>query len=74
MSYGHSKIKKTSSTSSLSDSSDSEKRVYRLYNENNILINKTIIQSIFKKGGIKEEINNLSLYQQAFTNKSYSKN
>ena len=74
MSFRHNKLKKSSSTSSLSDSSDSEKKVYRLYNENNILVTKTIIQSILKKGGIKEEINKLSLYQQAFTNKSYSKN
>jgi ribonuclease III len=74
MSFRHNKLKKSSSTSSLSDSSDSEKKMYRLYNENNILVTKTIIQSILKKGGIKEEINKLSLYQQAFTNKSYSKN
>ena len=73
MSYGHNKMRKSPSTSSLSDSFESEKKVYRLYNENNILIDKTIIQKILKKGGISDKIKDLSLYQRAFTNKSYSK-
>jgi len=73
MNYEHNKMRKSPSTSSLSDSFESEKKVYRLYNENNILIDKTIIQKILKKGGINEKIKDLSLYQRAFTNQSYSK-
>lgn len=43
-------MSKSYSSGSLSDSSESEKKVYRLYNENNILIDKKIVQSILKKG------------------------
>jgi len=67
-------FKKSASNSSLSDSSDSERKVYHLYNENNILINKNIVQNILKKGGVTEKIKDLRIYQRAFTNKSYSKN
>lgn len=69
-----SKMLKSSSTGSLSDSEESEKKVYRLYNENNILINKNIVQGILKKCGVSEKINDLRIYQKAFTNKTYSKN
>lgn len=70
----YSSMSKSYSSGSLSDSSESEKKVYRLYNENNILIDKKVIQSILKKRGINESINNLRIYQKAFTNKTYSKN
>lgn len=71
-------MRKSNSTNSLGNMSDSsdcmEKKVYLLFNENNILINKKIIQNILKKGGISDKIINLKLWQKAFTNKSYSKN
>ena len=70
----YSSMSKSYSSGSLSDSSESEKKVYRLYNENNILIDKKVIQSILKKRGISESINDLRIYQKAFTNKTYSKN
>ena len=71
---GYSSMSKSYSSGSLSDSSESEKKVYRLYNEKNILIDKKIVQSLLKKGGVSESINDLRIYQKAFTNKTYSKN
>ena len=53
----------------------SEKKIYPVYNENNFYITKEIIQSILLKCNIKNEINNLQIWQQAFIHKSYcSKN
>ena len=53
----------------------SEKKIYPVYNENNFYITKEIIQSILLKCNIKNEINNLEVWQQSFIHKSYcSKN
>ena len=49
-----------------------EYTVYELYNKKNKLIKKENIQEFLNKGGITEEISNLKVWQQAFTNKSYS--
>lgn len=68
-------MKKSRSVDSLSPlSSDSDKINYELYNENNIYVKKIDIQNILKKGGITDQICDLKVYQQAFTNTSYSKN
>ena len=72
-------IVKSTSTNSLSStysdcSETTEKKIYLIYNENNILITRNIIQKILKKRGITDKIINLSIWQKAFTNKSYSKN
>jgi len=48
-----------------------EKKIYPVYNENNIYITKEDVESILKKGGINNKINNLKLWQQAFVHKSY---
>ena len=67
-------MKKNKSFDSLSPlSSDSEKINYQLYNENNVYVKKSDIQNILKKGGITDQIRDLKVYQQAFTNTSYSK-
>ena len=42
-----------------------------LYNEHNKLITKNQIESILQYCGINETINNVELYQRAFTHKSY---
>lgn len=68
-------MKKSKSVDSLSPlSSESDKINYQLYNENNIYVNKSDIQNILKKGGITDNICDIKIYQQAFTNTSYSKN
>jgi len=51
-----------------------EKKIYPVYNESNIYINKEIIHSILRKGNINHEINNIDIWQQAFIHKSYCKN
>jgi ribonuclease-3 len=74
------KIVNDSSDSNDSESSISlnenkiEKKIYPVYNENNFYITKEIIQSILQKGNINREINDLSIWQQAFIHKSYCKN
>ena len=49
-----------------------EYTVYELYNKNNKLLKAEDIQNFLKKGGITEKIVKLDIWQQAFTNKSYS--
>ena len=51
-----------------------EKKIYPVYNENNFYITKEIIQSILQKGNINREVNDLTIWQQAFIHKSYCKN
>ncbi len=48
-----------------------EKKIYPIYNENNIPITKEFIQNVLKKGGIKEEVHNLELWQKVFVHESY---
>ena len=48
-----------------------EKKIYPVYNDNNFYITKEIIMSILEKGNIKNEINNIELWQQSFVHKSY---
>jgi len=69
-------MKKSKSTDSMisEPSSDSDKSSYQLYNENNIYVKKSDVQHILKVGGITDKIKDLKIYQQAFTNTSYSKN
>lgn len=45
-----------------------------IYNPNNILIQKKDIQSILAKAGIKNKVNNITIWQNAFIHSSYSKN
>jgi ribonuclease-3 len=47
------------------------KKIYPVANENNFLINKNQVQEILLKGGIKDEIKNLQLFQKAFVHESY---
>ena len=47
------------------------KKIYPVANENNFLINKSQVQEILLKGGIKDEIKNLQLFQKAFVHESY---
>jgi dsRNA-specific ribonuclease len=47
------------------------KKWHTTLNPNNILITKKEIQDILLKGNIKIEINDLSMWQSAFTHKSY---
>jgi dsRNA-specific ribonuclease len=61
-------------STNLSNTYEPDKKVYYLYNENNILITNDIVQEMLKKCGIDEKINDIKIYQQAFTNKTYSKN
>ena len=61
----------TDSNSSDDKSTTIEKKIYPVYNENNFYITKEIIQSILKKANINNEIDNLSVWQQAFIHKSY---
>jgi ribonuclease-3 len=69
-------MKKSRSTDSVMSepSSDSDKSSYQLYNENNIYVKKSDIQNILRIGGVTDKIRDLKIYQQAFTNTSYSKN
>ena len=48
-----------------------DKKIYPVYNENNFYITKEIIQSILEKGNIHNKINDISIWQKAFTHKSY---
>lgn len=48
-------------------------KVYEVYNDKNKLITKKDIQNFLKVGGITESIVDLKVWQQAFTNKSYSR-
>lgn len=47
------------------------KKIYPVANENNFLISKSEVQDILLKGGIKDEIKNLQLFQKAFVHESY---
>ena len=42
------------------------------YNKNNVEFGKNDVQNILKKYGIFQNINNLSLYQEAMVHESYS--
>ena len=42
------------------------------YNNKNKLVTKNDVQNILKKYGIFQNINNLEVYQEAFTHESYS--
>lgn len=48
-------------------------QIYKVFNKLNKLVTKNDIQKFLKIGGITESIVNLKIWQQAFTNKSYSK-
>ena len=52
----------------------SNRKIHKInpYNNKNKLINKNDIQNILKKYGIFQNINNLGIYQEAFTHESYS--
>ena len=52
----------------------SSKKIHKInpYNNKNKLVNKNDIQNILKKYGIFQNINNLGIYQEAFTHESYS--
>lgn len=51
-----------------------EKKIFPVYNENNFYITKEIIQSILQRGNVHNKINNLEIWQKAFTHKSYCTN
>lgn len=50
------------------------KKMSLIYNKNNVLIQKRDIYKILQKVGIKNRINNLEIWQNAFVHSSYSKN
>ena len=50
-----------------------EIQIYKVFNVLNKLITKDDIQKFLKVGGVNESIVDLKVWQQAFTNKSYSK-
>ena len=50
-----------------------EIQIYKVFNKLNKLVSKDDIQNFLKIGGVNESIVNLKIWQQAFTNKSYSK-
>ena len=52
---------------------EEESNILDPFNENNIAITKKDINNIFKKVNINLKINNLNLYQKAFTHISYSR-
>jgi len=52
----------------------SKKKWHPALNYNNSFISKKEVQLILKKGGISDEINDLSIWQRAFVHKSYVKN
>jgi len=62
------------SIASLKDNQEISKKIYPVYNNNNIYINKDIIENILKVGGITKNITNIDIWQKAFVNKSYCKN
>ncbi len=45
--------------------------LYPVYNENNILLTREDLRKILKKGGIKKDIQNLEIFQEAFVHESY---
>ena len=47
------------------------KKIYPVANENNFLINEEQVQEILLKGGIKDKIKNIKLFQKAFVHESY---
>jgi ribonuclease-3 len=51
-----------------------EKNIYPIYNENNTYVSKQNIQNMLKRGGIEEEISDLTLWQKAFVHNSYCEN
>src|SRR3972149_8204392 len=53
---------------------EEEKKPNIIYNENNILLDKKDIHKILITAGIKNKINNLQIWQNAFVHSSYSKN
>ncbi len=52
---------------------DQEMMIYPVLNENNIYINKINVERILKMGGLRMEIKNLEIWQQAFIHSSYCK-
>ena len=50
---------------------ENEKKWHTTLNPNNILLKKTDIRTILLKGNITNEIDDLSIWQCAFTHKSY---
>ena len=54
-------------------SSGNDIQIYKVFNKLNKLVTKKDIQNFLKIGGVTENIVNLKIWQQAFTNKSYSK-
>ncbi len=45
--------------------------IYSVFNETNVLLTKKSIQKILKKGGIREEVSDISIFQEAFVHESY---
>ena len=45
--------------------------IYTVYNENNVFITKENIKKILRKGGIRRDIQNLDIFQEAFVHESY---
>ncbi len=45
--------------------------IYPVWNDTNILLTKQDVKKILKKGGIKREIENLEIFQEAFIHESY---
>jgi hypothetical protein len=45
--------------------------IYPVWNDTNVLLTKQDVKKILKKGGIKREIENLEIFQEAFIHESY---
>tara|TARA_B110000037_G_C17071826_1_gene486204 strand:+ start:73 stop:975 length:903 start_codon:yes stop_codon:yes gene_type:complete len=58
----------------MSNDNNTRSHIYKVFNKNNKLLSKNDIQKFLKMGGISESIVNMKIWQQAFTNDSYSKN
>jgi ribonuclease III len=53
---------------------DKSMTFHPIYNESNIYITKQNIQNMLKRGGIEDEISDLSIWQKAFVHNSYCEN
>ena len=64
-------FKENGISNSPEEKTSKNKKWHTTLNPNNVLVTKRNIQDILKKGNIKIEINDLSIWQRAFVHKSY---
>lgn len=56
------------------NNNETTKKMSAIYNKNNILIDRKDIHKILLKAGIKNKVNEIDIWRQAFVHSSYSKN